>query len=122
VVARVTQARSAHRGRLRAIARLGVLGTTGAVVLALLSFAIPLAKAPEFHSLTPGAQPTAECPGSAANPTAAPGHACFYETTVVNTTGNLEFRNPGRFGTSYFTPATAVGSYNARGLWAVTAP
>ena len=87
-----------------------------------ISFAIPLASAPTFISRAPGSPPNAACPGTPAQPEAAPGNACFYETVLVNTTGVLAFRNPGRFGTSFFTPATAIGSYLARGRWAVTAP
>jgi hypothetical protein len=87
-----------------------------------ISFAIPLASAPTFNVRTPGSPPNTACPGTPAQPEAAPGNACFYETNLTNTTGALAFRNPGRFGVSFFTPATAVGSYLARGRWAVTAP
>ena len=100
----------------------GTNDPVGFVDESAISFAIPLAAAPTFNSRTPGAPPDATCPGSAAQPEAAPGNACFYETNIVNTTGVLEFRNPGRFGVSFFTPVAGPGSYLARGRWAVTAP
>jgi hypothetical protein len=100
----------------------GTNNPNGFVDESSISFAIPLASAPTFNVRTPGSPPNTACPGTPAQPEAAPGNACFYETNLTNTTGALAFRNPGRFGVSFFTPATAVGSYLARGRWAVTAP
>jgi hypothetical protein len=100
----------------------GTNNPNGFVDESSISFAIPLASAPTFNVRTPGSPANAACPGTPEQPEAAPGNACFYETNLTNTTGALAFRNPGRFGVSFFTPATALGSYLARGRWAVTAP
>jgi len=87
-----------------------------------VSFAVPLAAAPTFNYRAPGAAPDATCPGSAAEPTAAAGNACFYEIQAANSTGVLTFRNPNRFGATFFPVVSADGSYVVRGTWAVTAP
>jgi hypothetical protein len=87
-----------------------------------VSFAVPLASAPQFNYRAPGVAPDETCPGSAAEPAAAAGNACFYEVQAANSTGVLTFRNPNRFGATFFPVVTADGSYVVRGTWAVTAP
>jgi hypothetical protein len=87
-----------------------------------VSFAVPLASAPQFNYRAPGVASDETCPGSAAEPAAAPGNACFYEVQAANSTGVLTFRNPNRFGATFFPVVTADGSYVVRGTWAVTAP
>jgi Collagen triple helix repeat (20 copies) len=89
-----------------------------------LSFAIPLAVPVEeanLHVLTQGATPTAECPGSVADPMAEPGDLCVYieeerETisfllSQLNSTGGVMLA---------FKGANTAGA--AWGSFAVTAP
>jgi hypothetical protein len=94
----------------------------GGTAFVSASFTIPLATAPEessFHLLAQGASPTAECPGSFADPKAASGQFCAY-------TG-LDSHDSLLGGTLY--KAGAVLTYSledhesfAFGSWAVTAP
>jgi hypothetical protein len=84
-----------------------------------LTFALALATAPTAEVAAAG--PTANCGGTAAEPTAAPGVLCLYPTIKIGGTG-LSL-TPSRFGAPYFVsglPATA--DYEWRGTRAVTAP
>jgi len=75
--------------------------------------------------------PTTECPGSPAEPTAAPGNLCVYEsgqssdaTPTIDEPGHPGTQGASRFG---FLVADAPGfkgdfSFGAWGSWAVTAP
>ena len=49
-----------------------------------ISFGFELASAPQEHFLPAGAASTAQCPGTAVNPLAAPGHLCVYESVSQN--------------------------------------
>ena len=93
-----------------------------------ISFQIPLAAAPAFHIIPVGGPSTGACPGTADNPSAAPGNLCIYESTLVNTTGFSlpdglnPVSGPTRFGLPGLLGASTNGDYIARGAWAVTAP
>lgn len=93
-----------------------------------ISFQIPLAAAPAFHIIPVGGPSTGACPGTATNPSAAPGNLCIYEATLVNTTGFSlpaglnPVTGPTRFGLPGLLGASTSGDYIARGAWAVTAP
>jgi hypothetical protein len=93
-----------------------------------ISFQIPLAAAPAFHIIPVGGPSTGACPGTANNPSAAPGNLCIYESTLVNTTGFSlpdglnPVSGPTRFGLPGLLGASTSGDYIARGAWAVTAP
>jgi hypothetical protein len=93
-----------------------------------ISFQIPLAAAPVFHIIPVGGPSTGACPGTANNPSAAPGNLCIYESTLVNTTGFSlpdglnPVSGPTRFGLPGLLGASTNGDYIARGAWAVTAP
>ena len=93
-----------------------------------ISFQIPLAAAPAFHIVPVGGPSTGACPGTANNPSAAPGNLCIYESTLVNTTGFSlpdglnPVSGPTRFGLPGLLGASTNGDYIARGAWAVTAP
>ena len=50
-----------------------------------ISFGFELASAPQEHFLPAGAASTAQCPGTAVNPLAAPGHLCVYESQSART-------------------------------------
>jgi hypothetical protein len=93
-----------------------------------ISFQIPLAAAPALHIIPVGGPSTGACPGTAANPSAAGGNLCIYESTLVNTTGFSlpdglnPVSGPTRFGLPGLLGASTSGDYIARGAWAVTAP
>lgn len=98
------------------------------------SFHPPLPSAPTPNLIPVGGPPTANCPGSNANPTAAPGHLCLYLTLQANVNGAdtciLSQLGPGPWtcnaadpiGASYYVASVAVGRAYSVGVWAVTAP
>jgi hypothetical protein len=98
-----------------------------------ISFTIPLEGAlgsSEVHFLAEGEGETAECPGIAEEPEAAPGNLCVYTTEVFGgLTGHPEINQSGlplEGGASptgafiYFQPANVAGT-EGHGTWAVTA-
>jgi hypothetical protein len=108
------------------------------------SYGMTLATPPVAHLLLPGHTPTAECPGTALNPEAAPGHLCVYtsvrrrarDACITSTSGATQcnpftrFDVADRFGAavvlfSVFGPDPAAPDPNQVslvGTWAVTAP
>ncbi len=122
------------------VGRTGV--ATPTIVFSPVSFSLPLAAAGEENEATGEAEnkipvtimtkaslPTAGCPGSVADPEAAPGNLCVYvvqsfETTFSeerNPENNLSLEGAGRSGALLgFTLASATAS--ARGSWVLTAP
>jgi hypothetical protein len=100
-------------------------GSTG-FVGAAISFPFPLAKAPTQNYRPIGSVPNAACPGTAADPKAAPGNLCAYET--VNGTGNAAFFDGAvvasleRFGAGIAAPSSGDTNDDLIGTWAVTAP
>jgi hypothetical protein len=91
-----------------------------------VSFPIPLTSAPQEDFIAPGGASTANCPGSSANPAAAPGHLCYYATKETGATGVEELTSagfPSKYGDVIFpTGVTANTDYQTAGIWAVTAP
>jgi hypothetical protein len=88
-----------------------------------LSYQFPLASSPTINVIAVGGASTAACPGTAANPQAAPGNLCVYQT---RNDGNQAFSvinnvQGGRFGPSLFFPIAANADYEFEGTWAVTA-
>lgn len=94
------------------------------------SFHPPLQAAPTPNLVAMGGGPTANCPGTAANPQAAPGHLCVYVTDQSNVSTNLISKQLGTWapnaadpiGATYFVGASGVGRAWSVGVWAVTAP
>jgi hypothetical protein len=89
-----------------------------------LSFAFPLPAEPTLHVIGLGGSPTAECPGSAADPQAMPGHVCVYETrndsgTALGVNNDI---SDGRFGTQLFADVSDDTDFQFDGTWAATAP
>jgi hypothetical protein len=85
-----------------------------------ITFPMPLASAPISD--------TDSCTGTVSDPTAPPGHLCFYIGQVANVSAFAPV-NPetGDFGTSRFgfdltARSAAAGDKIFRGTWAVTAP
>jgi hypothetical protein len=94
-----------------------------------ISFGFELASAPQEHFLAAGSVPTAQCPGSAVNPQAAPGHLCVYESVSQNrgqvvlftgTTGAVN--QASKWGAGVWLIPAAAGNAFSYGTWAVTAP
>lgn len=97
-----------------------------------LSFGFTLLAAPTVHWLALGAAATVACPGTPANPLAAPGNLCVYTGSI----GNINFlgscvTNAGTgyscgladpYGATLFVRATAAGQAFVVGSWAVTRP
>lgn len=101
----------------------GSSGLTGVSI----SFGFALRKPPMPHLLVQGQAPTTACPGSAANPRAAIGHLCIYESSSSQVIG-YGFSNPtgqpglaSRWGTA-LTVMSSTGGYRSIGTWAVRAP
>jgi hypothetical protein len=98
-----------------------------------------LSSAPTPEAVGLAGPPTANCPGTAAQPAAAPGKLCFYLTVrsgTIDTTGVYSL-GPGMtsedapsgtdgkadpFGTQLYSRSTSSGRMEIDGTWAVTAP
>jgi hypothetical protein len=109
----------------RATAEGEVQGGTSAI-----SYGFTLAAAPTPHILNPGAQPTADCPGTNQNPQAAAGHLCAYLSVLQNVNVRcVASAEPSwtcgfasETGANVWVNASAAGRVYAIGTWAVTAP
>ena len=78
-------------------------------------FSFPLPNAPSF-----GAVPSSNCPGSAAQPEAAPGFICFYSPSYYNSSfGGSEVS---KYGVTYSISSQAPGTVSFLTYYAVTAP
>jgi hypothetical protein len=93
-----------------------------------ISWGFDLGTAPQEHYIPDGGVPPAECPGTAENPQAAPGHLCVFESFSVNlasvtiftgTTGGTG--QASRWGAGLWIQSTAAGNFFSYGTWAVTA-
>jgi hypothetical protein len=88
-----------------------------------------MSTAPTPHFINLGTTPPAQCPGTAANPQAAPGHLCLYEdfnsnrsvVHVFNENGSYEAAS--RWGAGLWEiPTTASSGSFSYGTWAATSP
>jgi hypothetical protein len=117
------------RGRFEAT---GVAPPTGATASGAISFGAQLPTAPARNIVLAGS--TTQCPGTVADPEAAPGQLCIYVGDRVNN-GNIETvtdsATPGglptvggttRQGTGIVVASAGAGTFGVRGSWAVTAP
>jgi hypothetical protein len=104
-----------------------VAGTGGP---SAISFPLPLASAPTPQVIAAGGAPTTNCPGSSANPTAAAGQFCVYESSSVNVSSRCVSQvasgwscgAASAFGGVVWISATAAGRAYSVGTWAVKAP
>jgi len=99
----------------------GNVGANGFVLLPI-SFTIPLAAAPTAHIA-----PDPSCPGTPAEPKAAPGHFCLYEGPLGEgvTVASLAYPDGGDIGASRYGTVVELEGTTGRlgfGTWAVTAP
>jgi hypothetical protein len=97
--------------------------------LAAIQFAFTLASPPNPNFIT--GPPTANCPGTSENPTAAPGQLCVYRTESGNTSASGCLAKAGgtwtcgeadKMGVTVSVVATGAGRTFDVGTWAVTAP
>jgi hypothetical protein len=103
--------------------------TGGSFGLDQISFGFRMPSAPTARYINAGAVPPAQCPGTLAEPQAAPGNVCVYEAFVANSTdrgvfgphtsGGL-FGDTSPYGTGVYARATATGQVLAFGTWAAT--
>lgn len=89
-----------------------------------LSYPFPLPASPTINVIGVGGASTAACPGTVADPQAAPGNLCVYQQ---RNDGNLAFSvlnevQGGRFGAVLYFPIPDGTDYEYEGTWAVTAP
>jgi hypothetical protein len=88
------------------------------------TFTYPLVAKPTVHFIAPSAQPPTECPGTSANPQAAPGNLCVYGAqgnsgvSIANPETAI-FPDASRFG---FVVFDDFNGSSTSGTWAVTAP
>jgi hypothetical protein len=95
-----------------------------------ISFGSTLPSAPGVNFVPQGGGSTANCPGTAANPQAAAGQLCVYESggtnvksLIICTTGRSFFCGEADpFGTTVLISATDAGETGSFGSWAVTVP
>jgi hypothetical protein len=101
--------------------------------LSAITFQVPLPTAPTFNFVAQGGPATANCPGSVANPDAAPGFLCLYEGGSQNkglgqqpqacsSAGGCGSPNSAnKFGVGLQLSSGAAGFASSSGTWAVTA-
>jgi hypothetical protein len=90
---------------------------------ATVSTGLRLPSVPEARRVLPeseGGEPTEECPGSLANPEAAPGFLCFYIQARHN--AFVSALNPDTSGGYMEVLRNEAEYFNVNGNWAVTAP
>jgi hypothetical protein len=86
--------------------------------------------APTVNFIQSGAAFTASCPGTLADPKAAPGHLCVYESSrqnvstfcIAKTGTNYICGSADDTGASVFIDSTAAGTTTSAGRWVVTVP
>jgi len=94
-----------------------VAAAAGAITGENISFGFTLSAAPTVGS------GTSDCPGTVANPQAAPGKLCLYDRQRLNiTTVDPTVFNIDKNGADVEDHAAAAGTYFNIGTWAVTAP
>lgn len=92
-----------------------------------ISFPFPLSVAPSVEVLSAGDSATTNCPGTVAEPEAAPGYLCIYESSQFNRSSIVVFNDQGIAssaspqGVGISILSTAAGLAYSAGTWAVTA-
>jgi hypothetical protein len=111
----------------------GTVTTTNDRLLSSISFVYAMPAQLTPNVMTPGASPTAACPGTADHPEAAPGHLCVYRQSLLEAnvslialytpTGGGDFTKTGFTGDIVDVKAAAANTdTQAGGTWAATAP
>jgi hypothetical protein len=101
---------------------------SGQFAIDVISYQFPLPEIPADHDLPPGAQGTAECPGSADDPLAQQGHLCVYsearsgvQTGFSGDGMGIDRKDLFGFAVNVVSSGSAGVFYDVGG-WAVTAP
>ena len=104
----------------------GTAAAANALATAELSFGYrPFKAQPTPHFIKLGDPAVPACPGTSADPQAAPGHLCIYERFSLNA-GNRSMTGPSgdnsawRFGAGLFIRSVASGTFYSIGTWAAT--
>jgi len=92
-----------------------------------ISFPFALAAAPaSTQTFKEADSPTAQCPGSAAQPEATAGYLCIHRSGSANLAGagagNLLVLNTYRYGANIADAGSGGGPFTSQGSWAFTAP
>ena len=98
-----------------------------------ISFAFPLSADPSAEAanfIPEGGSPTAACPGTSANPEAAAGQICIYESygsnvhfrCIATSAGEYSCDKASQYGATVFIESSGAGRTTSVGTWAVTAP
>jgi hypothetical protein len=115
---------------MRGAFRAGGNGPAAAIAQNAVSFAFPLSADPIPHFIAEDAVAPAECPGTVAQPEAAPGHLCLYEQFGSSAIGTSQsINNPvtnssnsaSKFGFAFSIQTSVQGNFSSVGTWAVTA-
>jgi hypothetical protein len=98
--------------------------TTGYSPTYAISYQFPLAATPVLNVIDIGGGGTTECPGTSADPQAAAGNLCVYQTRndSGNTVGAFNEIEGGLFGAVLFSSVPDNTDFQFNGTWAVTAP
>jgi hypothetical protein len=103
------------------------VNTVGDAVFDSISFGAQLTTAPA-RTIVLNPPGPANCPGTVADPQAAPGHLCIYVGDRANVSSidtivdGVASGATTRQGAGIYAVSSSTGSYGARGSWAVTAP
>ena len=97
---------------------------TGFSPTTIISYQFPLPSSPALNVIDIGGGMTAECPGTSADPQAAPGNLCVYQTRNDSGTsvGAFNVIAGGLFGAVLFADLPDNTNFEFDGTWAVTAP
>ncbi|MGH2446545.1 MAG: S-layer homology domain-containing protein [Candidatus Limnocylindria bacterium] len=98
------------------------LSTPDNIAYGSINFEAVLPAAPDTHWLAAASSSTTDCPGTVADPEAAPGHLCIYESNAFNI-GIRLIETSTRWGAVLFIDQSAFGSStHSYGTWSVTVP
>ena len=106
-----------------------VAASAGQINGGSITFGFSLATAPAVRIIPVGGATTAQCAGSVAEPSAAAGYLCIYESTIGNVasvdlcSSSACSGSPSAdpFGAEVFVHATSTGRFYLDGTWALTA-
>ena len=99
----------------------GEAAGAGALTRSAISFGFTLASIPTAHFVALGETGGTVCPGTNADPQAAPGQLCIYEDVAISVS-TVTIPRIRRYGALLTADSTAGGLWGSTGSWAVTAP
>jgi hypothetical protein len=89
-----------------------------------VAYALRPSASPARTFIPSGGTPPAQCPGTVANPQAAPGNLCVFESSTNSNSSVVLFdaSGTGRHGFDFEVFADAAGNFWSYGTWAMRAP